>query len=96
MKEIDENSSNNGDEANKSHQKTVVEMMNYSDLKKNKKEKNKTNVKEKVVEKEDPNTMGKILTLAISPLNTKIALYNNLGQIILFDSGLNYLDKTFF
>ena len=64
--------------------------------KKNKKEKNKTNVKEKDIVKEDPNTMGKILTLAISPLNTKIALYNNLGQIILFDSGLNYLDKTFF
>ena len=44
----------------------------------------------------DIETMGKIISMAISPLHTKIALYNDKGHIILFDSGLNYLDKTLF
>ena len=57
----------------------------------------KLNQKKKNDDKEkDKETMGKIISMAISPSHTKIALYNDKGHIILFDSGLNYLDKTLF
>ena len=46
--------------------------------------------------KEKEINMGKVLSIAISPSNKKIALYNNKGHIIIFDSCLNYLDKTLF
>ena len=45
---------------------------------------------------ENENNIGKILSIAFSPSYKKIALYNNKGHIILFDSRLNYLDKTLF
>ena len=48
--------------------------------------------KEKENKKED--NMGKIIAMAISPSNKKIALYNNKGHIIIFDSYLNLIDKT--
>ena len=56
-----------------------------------------SNIDNKVINKEEKEkNMGKILSIAFSPLNKKIALYNNKGHIILFDSRLNYLDKTLF
>ena len=57
----------------------------------NEKKDNKNN---KNKPKEDD--MGKILTMAISPLHQKIALYNDKGHVILFDAAMNYLDKTLF
>ena len=55
---------------------------------------NQDNPDNKKKEKEE--NMGKIISMTISPKNQKIALYNDKGHIILFDSGLNYLDKTLF
>ena len=46
--------------------------------------------------KEKEINMVKVLSIAISPSYKKIALYNNKGHIIIFDSCLNYLDKTLF
>ena len=58
---------------------------------------NSANNNNQIIKKEDKgNNMGKILSIALSPSNKKIALYNNKGHVILFDSGLNYLDKTLF
>ena len=54
----------------------------------------KDNKNDKNKPKEDD--MGKILTMAISPLHQKIALYNDKGHVILFDAAMNYLDKTLF
>ena len=50
----------------------------------------------KNIKNKDNINIGKILSIAISPLNKKIALYNDKGHIIIFDSCLNYLDKTLF
>ena len=57
---------------------------------------NNYNNNQEINKEENENNMGKILSIAISPSYKKIALYNNKGHIILFDSRLNYLDKTLF
>ena len=57
---------------------------------------NNYNNNQEINKEENENNMGKILSIAFSPSYKKIALYNNKGHIILFDSRLNYLDKTLF
>ena len=51
-------------------------------------------IEEKENENKKEDNMGKIIAMAISPSNKKIALYNNKGHIIIFDSYLNLIDKT--
>ena len=57
---------------------------------------NNYNNNQEINKEENENNMGKILSIVFSPSYKKIALYNNKGHIILFDSRLNYLDKTLF